>query len=111
MVCAPTALPPSSSTAALDNRTVADVERKAQSGAVNLLYVAPERVSMPGFRRFLYTLDLRMIAIDEAHCISEWGHDFRPDYRALAELRDLFPPNADHGADGHRHRAGAAGYC
>ena len=75
----------------LDNRTAAEVERGAQSGSVRLLYVAPERVSMPGFRRFLQTLDLRMIAIDEAHCISEWGHDFRPDYRALAELRDLFP--------------------
>ena len=75
----------------LDDRTAARVERDVQSGAVRLLYVAPERVSMPGFRRFLSTLDLRMIAIDEAHCISEWGHDFRPDYRALAELRDLFP--------------------
>ena len=75
----------------LDNRTAAEVERAAQAGAVRLLYVAPERVSMSGFRRFLATLDLRMIAIDEAHCISEWGHDFRPDYRALAELRDLFP--------------------
>ena len=75
----------------LDNRTAAEVERAAQGGAVHLLYVAPERVSMSGFRRFLSTLDLRMIAIDEAHCISEWGHDFRPDYRALAELRDLFP--------------------
>ncbi len=75
----------------LDNRTAAEVERGAQAGAVRLLYAAPERVSLPGFRRFLSTLDLRMIAIDEAHCISEWGHDFRPDYRALAELRDLFP--------------------
>ena len=75
----------------LDNRTAAKVERDAQAGAVRLLYAAPERVSMPGFQRFLSTLDLRMIAIDEAHCISEWGHDFRPDYRALAELRDLFP--------------------
>ena len=75
----------------LDNRTAAEVERAAQAGAVRLLYVAPERVSMPGFRRFLGTLDLRMIAIDEAHCISEWGHDFRPDYRILAELRELFP--------------------
>jgi len=75
----------------LDNRTAAEVERDAQAGAVRLLYVAPERVSMPGFRRFLANLDLRMIAIDEAHCISEWGHDFRPDYRALADLRDLFP--------------------
>ena len=46
---------------------------------------------MPGFRRFLGTLDLRLIAIDEAHCISEWGHDFRPDYRALSELRTQFP--------------------
>ena len=75
----------------LDNRTASEVERGAQAGSVRLLYVAPERVSMPGFRRFLNTLDLRMIAIDEAHCISEWGHDFRPDYRTLAELRDLFP--------------------
>ncbi len=75
----------------LDNRAAAEVERGAQAGVVRLLYAAPERVSLPGFRRFLSTLDLRMIAIDEAHCISEWGHDFRPDYRALAELRDLFP--------------------
>ena len=75
----------------LDSRAVADVERKAQAGGVNLLYVAPERVSTPGFRRFLGTLDLRLIAIDEAHCISEWGHDFRPDYRALSELRTQFP--------------------
>ena len=75
----------------LDNATAAAVERKAQAGGVSLLYAAPERVSMSGFRRFLHTLDLRLIAIDEAHCISEWGHDFRPDYRALAELRDLFP--------------------
>ena len=75
----------------LDSRAVADVERRAQAGEVSLLYVAPERVTMPGFRRFLGTLDLRLIAIDEAHCISEWGHDFRPDYRALSELRAQFP--------------------
>ena len=75
----------------LDSRSVADVERRAQTGGVSLLYVAPERVSMPGFRRYLGRLDLRLIAIDEAHCISEWGHDFRPDYRALSELRTQFP--------------------
>jgi len=75
----------------LDNATAGAVERRALAGDVNLLYVAPERVSMPGFRRFLHTLDLRLIAIDEAHCISEWGHDFRPDYRALSELRTEFP--------------------
>ena len=75
----------------LDDRTAATIERKAQAGGVSLLYAAPERVSMPGFRRFLHTLDLRLIAIDEAHCISEWGHDFRPDYRTLSELRAEFP--------------------
>ena len=75
----------------LDNPTAAAVERRAQSGDVSLLYVAPERVNMPGFRRFLHTLDLRLIAIDEAHCISEWGHDFRPDYRSLSDLRTEFP--------------------
>ena len=75
----------------LDSRAVADVERRAQAGGVNLLYVAPERVSMPGFQRFLGTLDLRLVAIDEAHCISEWGHDFRPDYRTLSGLRTQFP--------------------
>ena len=75
----------------LDDRTAAAIEHRAQAGDVILLYAAPERVSMPGFRRFLHTLDLRLIAIDEAHCISEWGHDFRPDYRALSELRTEFP--------------------
>ncbi len=75
----------------LDSVASAAVERSAQAGSVSLLYVAPERVTMPGFRRFLRTLDLRLIAIDEAHCISEWGHDFRPDYRALSELRAEFP--------------------
>ena len=75
----------------LDNATAAAVERRAQAGRVSLLYVAPERVSMPGFQRLLETLDLRLIAIDEAHCISEWGHDFRPDYRALSDLRRQFP--------------------
>ena len=75
----------------LDNRTAASVERRALAGQVSLLYVAPERVSMPGFRRFLGTLNLKLMAIDEAHCISEWGHDFRPDYRALSGLRSQFP--------------------
>ena len=75
----------------LDNATAAAVERRAQAGRVRLLYVAPERVSMPGFQRLLGTLDLSLIAIDEAHCISEWGHDFRPDYRALSNLRTQFP--------------------
>lgn len=75
----------------LDDQTAAEVERKVEAGEVSLLYVAPERVSMPGFRRFLEGLEVRLIAIDEAHCISEWGHDFRPDYRNLSSLRARFP--------------------
>ena len=74
-----------------DYAEAAAAERQARAGAIRLLYVAPERAAMEGFRRFLETLDLRLIAIDEAHCISEWGHDFRPDYRTLAELRARFP--------------------
>ena len=58
---------------------------------VKILYAAPERLALPGFRHFLHNLDLDLIAIDEAHCISEWGHDFRPDYRNLKLLREEFP--------------------
>ena len=58
---------------------------------MKLLYVAPERLPGPGFRRFLMDLRLNLIAVDEAHCISEWGHEFRPDYRNLVDLRRDFP--------------------
>lgn len=66
------------------------ITRQLQAGSIKLLYVAPERLAMPDFRRFLATLNIRLIAIDEAHCISEWGHDFRPSYRALASIRQEF---------------------
>src|SRR5208282_4094464 len=56
-----------------------------------LLYAAPERLMLPGFLSDLRQWNVNLIAIDEAHCISEWGHDFRPEYRALAQLRELFP--------------------
>ena len=56
-----------------------------------LLYVAPERLMLSGFLSDLQRWNVRLIAIDEAHCISEWGHDFRPEYRQLAGLRELFP--------------------
>ena len=67
------------------------VEMEAHEGRLDILYAAPERLALPRFRDFLRTLKLSLIAVDEAHCISEWGHDFRPDYRNLDELRDDFP--------------------
>ena len=67
------------------------VQKEVRDGTVKLLYVAPERLPVPGFRRFLQDVNLNLIAIDEAHCISEWGHEFRPDYRNLLDLRRSFP--------------------
>ena len=73
--------------------TSADSERdrtieRFRSGDLDLLYVAPERATLDGFRRLVDRVDLALIAIDEAHCVSEWGHDFRPDYRKLKPLLD-----------------------
>lgn len=62
-----------------------------RAGGLDLLYVAPERASQPAFRDFLTAAPLCLFAIDEAHCVSEWGHDFRPDYRMLRGLLDSFP--------------------
>jgi ATP-dependent DNA helicase RecQ len=62
-----------------------------RSGQLDLLYVAPERASGEGFRNLLASAKLSLFAIDEAHCVSEWGHDFRPDYRLLRPLLDRFP--------------------
>ena len=66
-------------------------QTQASRGLVKILYAAPERLAVPGFRRFLQSVDLSLIAVDEAHCISEWGHEFRPDYRNLRQLRADFP--------------------
>jgi ATP-dependent DNA helicase RecQ len=60
-------------------------------GDLDLLYAAPERASGEGFARMLGEVPLALFAIDEAHCVSEWGHDFRPDYRLLRPLLDRFP--------------------
>ena len=62
-----------------------------RAGELDLLYVAPERASQPGFRDLLSSAPLALFAVDEAHCVSEWGHDFRPDYRQLRPLMDAFP--------------------
>jgi ATP-dependent DNA helicase RecQ len=65
------------------------VLRRAREGRLNILFVAPERLELPGFRQELRNLDVRLLAVDEAHCISEWGHEFRPSYRRIGALRDL----------------------
>ena len=70
---------------------VRDVQMDAYHGRLDILYVAPERLVLQRFGDFLHAVKLSLIAIDEAHCISEWGHDFRPDYRNLQALRDRFP--------------------
>ena len=62
-----------------------------KAGALDLLYIAPERASTASFRELLASAPLNLFAIDEAHCVSEWGHDFRPDYRLLAPLMNAFP--------------------
>ncbi|OGL94791.1 ATP-dependent DNA helicase RecQ [Candidatus Uhrbacteria bacterium RIFOXYB12_FULL_58_10] len=67
------------------------VRFRALSGELKILYVAPERLASYGFQDFLRQLRVSLIAVDEAHCISEWGHDFRPDYRNLKDLRRAFP--------------------
>ncbi|WP_395621897.1 DNA helicase RecQ [Sphingomonas daechungensis] len=76
--------------------TSADTDRERtverfKAGELDLLYVAPERANMDSFRRLVSRVNLSLIAIDEAHCVSEWGHDFRPDYRQLRTLLDENP--------------------
>lgn len=63
----------------------------AREGELDLLYVSPEGLFAQGFLDFLEQCPIALIAIDEAHCVSQWGHDFRPDYRALGQLADRFP--------------------
>ncbi|MCA8976945.1 MAG: DNA helicase RecQ [Planctomycetes bacterium] len=75
----------------LDADGRAELRQLSSSGELRLLFVAPERLFQPEFFHWLTAQDIAAVAIDEAHCISQWGHDFRPEYRRLAELRERLP--------------------
>ncbi len=69
----------------------AGVARAMMDGSIDMVYVAPERLMQPGFLDLLARCPLALFAIDEAHCVSQWGHDFRPEYLQLAALHERFP--------------------
>lgn len=75
----------------LSRDQVDDVLQKLHFRQLKLLYVAPERLLQPQFLQRLSQVGVSLFAIDEAHCVSQWGHDFRPDYIALAQLKQQFP--------------------
>ncbi len=75
----------------LGEREKKDVYSGVRRGDIKLLYISPERFNSPGFLDYLKTLDIATFTVDEAHCISEWGHDFRPDYLSLAAMTKHFP--------------------
>ena len=75
----------------LSSRDAADVRRRLWSGQVDILYVAPERLLMESMLEMLSQLQIALFAIDEAHCVSMWGHDFRPEYAQLSILRERWP--------------------
>ncbi|WP_066094433.1 DNA helicase RecQ [Xanthomonas massiliensis] len=75
----------------LDGETAMRVERELLAGELELLYVAPERLLTPRFMSLLDRSRIALFAIDEAHCVSQWGHDFRPEYRQLTVLHERWP--------------------
>ncbi len=68
-----------------------DIAERIRRGEIKMLYLAPERLVQPRMLAFLQRLEIALFAIDEAHCVSQWGHDFRPEYMQLGQLAELFP--------------------
>ena len=73
------------------NSTLSADQQRDRRGEVKMLYLAPERLVQPRMMAFLQSLDIALFAIDEAHCVSQWGHDFRPEYLQLGQLAEMFP--------------------
>ncbi len=76
----------------LDDQTQQDIINQVLRGDISMLYIAPERLVQPHFLNLLSQLNINFFAIDEAHCISQWGHDFRTEYRQLSMIRQQFAP-------------------
>ncbi len=70
---------------------VIEIKQQLANRSLDLLYIAPERLFSGNFTEYLKNLDINLIAIDEAHCVSSWGHHFRPEYRKLSVLKKIFP--------------------
>src|SRR5690606_35123555 len=68
-----------------------EIENKCLNGSLKMLYVSPEKLLSGGFFNFLKRLQVNLFAVDEAHCISSWGHDFRPEYTQLKFIKEQFP--------------------
>ncbi len=77
-----------------DTATMQEVYEKLRNAEIKLLYIAPERLSAYGFIELLQELKINFFVIDEAHCVSEWGHEFRAEYRNLHRLKEVFPNTA-----------------
>ncbi len=75
----------------LDKQTSDGILNKFVSGELKLLYISPERLQSVFFRQVLKKTNISFIAVDEAHCISQWGYDFRPDYRKISDIKNIFP--------------------
>ncbi len=89
-------VPAAQMNSSLSSSELRTLERDLGEGKVKLLFVSPERLAMPSFRQTLKKSNVISFAIDEAHCISHWGHDFRPEYRQLRTLHEQFPDASVH---------------
>ncbi len=75
----------------LSSKDQFDIKEQVRQGEIDLLYVSPERLLSPSMTDFLYEIHIALFAVDEAHCVSQWGHDFRPEYHRLVFLKEEFP--------------------